>query len=213
MTFATVLLLSTLALAQSLLAQAQSGHFDRSQLTSTMSAALTDEQAAQLSGQMAPLGKPSSFTLEAKATKGDFTKYVYRVAFTDATLEEDMVLDSSGKVAGLWFRPAPVVPEAGDAAVLTLAKSLLHQAQTGGFDRSRLSTQLNADLSAATVKKISEQLGPLGSPTSFKLQSRQRHDGVTVYLYRVLFADAAYFEEVATDDRGKVSVLWFKPAA
>jgi hypothetical protein len=213
MTLMGILLASTLALAQSLLAQAQSGQFDRSALTATMSSELTQDQAAQLSARMAPLGKPSSFALETKQVKGDLTKYVYRVAFAGVTFEEDIVLERSGKVAGLWFRPAPVTPAAGDAPALALAKTLLRQAQTGRFDRSLLSAQLSSDLSSATVKDIAGQLAPLGAPASFKLQSRQRKNDLTVYLYRVLFTDGAYLEELAVDGSGKVAVLWFKPAS
>lgn len=202
---------STLALAKSLLSQAQSGQFDRSELTPAMSAELTQAQAAQMAGRVSALGKPLSFTLEGKKTKGPLTKYTYRVAFDESNVDEQIVLDQSGKVAGLWFTPAPVVAAAGDASALALAKTLLHQAQAGKIDRTLLSASLNSQIDAATVKDMAGQLQPLGSPSSFSLQTRQNKSDGTTYLYRVLFANDAYLEELVLDKHGKVAGLWFKP--
>lgn len=203
---------STLALAKSLLSQAQSGQFDRSALTSSMSASLTSNQASMLAGRIGPLGKPSSFTLESKKTKGSYTKYTYRVAFAEATIDEQVVLDESGKVAGLWFTPAAVAEAPGDSNALALAKSLLHQAQTGHFDRSQLSSDVDSAFTADTVARVKDQVASLGQPTSFVLQSRSKDASGTTYYYRVAFADAGIYEELTLDAHGKVAGLWFKPA-
>jgi hypothetical protein len=160
---------------------------------------------------MGSLGKPLSFKLESTKTKGSLTKYTYLVEFSEANVEEQIVLDGSGKVAGLWFTPAPVAQAPGDASALALAKALLHEAQAGKLDRDSLTSSLNAQLDASTVKDIASQLGPLGAPSSFSLQSRQAKSDVTVYLYRVVFASDAYLEELVLDKRGKVAGLWFKP--
>jgi hypothetical protein len=205
-------MVTALALAKSLLSQAQSGQFDRSELTPTMSAALTQEQITALAGRMSSLGKPSSFAFESTQNKNGLTKYTYRVTFAEAAIDEQVVLNSAGKVAGLWFTPAPVVAAAGDASALALAKSLLRQAQRGDFDRTLFTAQLNADLTAATAKDVASELAPLGAPSSFKLESRQNKSDVTVYLYRVIFRNDVYLEEVVLDRGGKVAGLWFKPA-
>lgn len=210
--FATVLLFTTLELAKSLLSQAQSGQFDRSELTSGMSEQLTQAQAAQLAGRVGSLGKPLSFTLESTKTKGSYTKYTYRVAFSEAMVDEAIVLDASGKVAGLWFTPAPVVAAAGDASALSLAKSLLHQAQTGHFDRSLLASQLGSTLNADSVSQIKDQVAPLGDPTAFTLENRTKDASGTTYYYRVAFAHSGIYEELTLDGQGKVAGLWFKPA-
>jgi hypothetical protein len=202
---------STLALAKSLLSQAQSGQFDRSKLTPAMSAELTQVQAAQMAGRVGSLGKPLSFTLEGTKTKGSMTKYTYRIAFEEANVDEQIVLDQSGKVAGLWFTPAPVAAAPGDASALALAKTMLHQAQLGKLDRTLLSATLNNQFDAATVKDMAAELQPLGSPSSFSLQTRQNKTDGTTYLYRVLFTGDAYLEELVLDKHGKVAGLWFKP--
>jgi hypothetical protein len=212
MLLASMSLAAALALAQSLLSQAQSGHFDSSVMTSTMSSQLTADQTTQLAGRMGPLGKPSSFVLENTATKGAYTKYTYRVAFAEATIDEQVVLDQSGKVAGLWFTPAPVAKAAGDAAALALAKSLLHQGQSGHFDRSLLASQLDSALTAQAVSQVKEQIAPLGEPTAFVLENRSKDESGTTYYYRVAFANAGIYEELTIDARGKVAGLWFKPA-
>lgn len=203
---------STLTLAKSLLSQAQSGQFDRAELTSAMSTSLTQDQAAHFVGTVGRLGKPSSFVLESTKTKGSYTKYTYRVAFAQATVDEQIVLDASGKVAGLWFTPAPVAQAAGDAAALSLAKSLLRQAQAGHFDRSQLAAQLGSTFTAETVSQIKDQVAPLGEPTSFVLESRTKDESGTTYYYRVAFANAGMYEELTLDANGKVAGLWFKPA-
>jgi hypothetical protein len=204
-------LAAALALARSMLSQAQSGQFDRSELSSTMSTELTQAQAAQMAGRVGSLGKPLSFTLEGKQTKGAFTKYTYRVAFAEATVDEQIVLDGSAKVAGLWFTPSPVVAATGDASALALAKTLLRQAQAGKLDRTLLTAGLNSQFDTATVKEMAGQLAPLGTPSSFSLQTRQVKSDGTTYLYRVIFTSDAYLEELVLDKHGKVEGLWFKP--
>lgn len=212
MTFATVLLSTALALAQALLAQAQSGQFDRTELTSGMSGQLTQDQAAHFKSTVGQLGKPSSFVLVSTQTKGSYTKYTYRVSFAEAAVDEQMVLDTSGKVAGLWFTPAPVAKAAGDTTALALAKSLLHQGQSGHFDRSLLASQLRSTFTADTVSQIKEQVAPLGEPAAFVLENRTKDESGTTYYYRVTFADTGIYEELTIDAHGKVAGLWFKPA-
>lgn len=212
MTFATVVLSTILALAQSLLTQAQSGHFDRTVLTSGMSSQLTQEQAAHFVGTVGRLGKPSAFVLESKTTKGSYTKYTYRVSFAEATVDEQIVLDASGKVAGLWFTPAPVAAAPGDASALALAKSLLRQAQAGSLDRGQLTSQAAASFTSDATARMKQQLAPLGVPTSFTLQSRSKDATGTTYYYRIAFAGAGMYEELTLDTAGKVAGLWFKPA-
>jgi hypothetical protein len=212
MTFATVVLSTILALAQSMLTQAQSGWFDRTELTSSMSSQLTQEQAAHFVSTVGRLGKPSTFVLESKTAKGSYTKYTYRVSFADATVDEQIVLDASGKVAGLWFTPAPVAEAPGDASALALAKSLLRQAQAGSLDRGQLTSQAAASFTSDATARMKQQLAPLGSPTSFTLQSRSKDATGTTYYYRVAFAGAGMYEELTLDTGGKVAGLWFKPA-
>ena len=94
------------ARAKEWLHRLQAGDIDRSQLTDKMSAALTADTIKQISGQLAPLGDPQSFTPLVQQSVGDMTAYVYRVAFKATTLNFEFVLDKDGKVAGLLFPAA-----------------------------------------------------------------------------------------------------------
>ncbi len=83
----------------------QAGKIDRSQLDAKMNAALTDSLLAQVSAQIAPLGDPTSFTLDNKSTANSYTVYVYKVVFPAITLFESFALDPDGKIAGLLLKP------------------------------------------------------------------------------------------------------------
>ncbi len=200
------------ALAAVLLHQAQTGELDKTQFTPKVGAALTAGAESQFASTLRPLGDPSSYVLVTKKHKDDLTMYVYRVESKTGAVEESMVLDENGKVAGLWFKPAPPLAAAGDAGALALAKTLLHQAQAGEIDRSRLSADLDSTLTSGAMADMKDQLAPLGPASSFTLQSRTKDASGTTYYYRVGFANAGAYEELTLDPRGKVAGLWFKPA-
>lgn len=200
------------ALAAALLHQAQTGRLDKSQFTPKVGAALTTTVESQFASTLRPLGDPSSYVLVTKKRKDELTMYVYRVESKTGAVEESMVLDASGKVAGLWFKPAPPLAAAGDSSALALAKTLLRQAQAGRIDRSRLSPGLNSTLTSGTLADMKAQLAPLGSASSFTLQSRTKDASSTTYYYRIAFANTGAYEELTLDSSGKVAGLWFKPA-
>lgn len=93
------------ARAKDLLHQLQAGKVDRSQLDDKMNASLTDSLVAQISSQLAPLGDPVGFTPQSEQKQDELTVYEYRVDFKTGSLTETYVLDASGKVAGLYFKP------------------------------------------------------------------------------------------------------------
>jgi hypothetical protein len=106
--------------------------------------------------------------------------------------------------------PAPLPSE--DPAITAKAKDLLHQAQTGQFDRSQFDDKMNAALTDATAKSISADLGPLGAPTGFKLAQVTTNGNYKVYVYAVVFKDGPLAEIISIDPTtGKVGGLWFKP--
>jgi hypothetical protein len=92
--------------AQALLQEMQTGKVDRSTLDAKMNASLSDAQLSQIQGQLGPLGNPTGFTSQGKETQDGLTVYTYTVDFKAGSLTETYVVDSSGKVAGLWFNPA-----------------------------------------------------------------------------------------------------------
>ena len=91
------------ARAKDWLHQIQAGKVDRTQLTDKMNAALTDSTLANVSGQLAPLGEPTAFTLSSKMSKDAYTVYVFKVVWPSVTLSETFALDQSGKIAGLYI--------------------------------------------------------------------------------------------------------------
>jgi hypothetical protein len=96
---------AVMARAKALLQQLQAGKVDRSQLDDKMNASLTDALVAQISSQLAPLGDPVGFAPQSEQKQDELTVYEYRVDFKTGSLTETYILDSSGKVAGLFFKP------------------------------------------------------------------------------------------------------------
>jgi len=85
----------------------QTGEIDRSQLTSKMNAALTDDIVAQGKAKLQPLGEPTGFDEVQNGTKGDATFYVYQVTFKDGDVFDFIIAYvADGKVSGLRFTPA-----------------------------------------------------------------------------------------------------------
>lgn len=84
----------------------QTGKIDRTQLTPQANAAFTDDVVTKVAAQLGPLGDPMSFTLLKKSSAQGLAIYDYSIVFKSATLDEEFVLDPTGKVAGLRFDPA-----------------------------------------------------------------------------------------------------------
>jgi hypothetical protein len=94
--------------AEGLLHSLQTGKIDRTTLDAKMNASLTDAQVSTIKGQLAPLGDPVSFTPEGTQNQNGLTVYTYKVDFKAGSLTESYVVDSDGKVAGIWFNnPTP----------------------------------------------------------------------------------------------------------
>jgi hypothetical protein len=89
--------------AKDWLHQIQTGKIDRTQLSDKLNAVITDSMLANVSGQLAPLGDPTSFTLTSKAAKDNITVYVFKVQWPTVTLSETFSVDQSGKIAGLYI--------------------------------------------------------------------------------------------------------------
>jgi hypothetical protein len=95
------------AIAKDWLAQIQANKIDRTQLTEQASAQFTPDLVKQVSDQLAPLGAPTAFTYLGSQVIQGMTLYKFRVVFgKQAVLNEGLMLDAAGKVAGLQFAPA-----------------------------------------------------------------------------------------------------------
>ena len=97
--------LSVTARAKEWVRRVQTGSIDRSQLSATMSKALTPDLVAGAKAQFAALGAPKAFTFLGKTSQGASTVYVYRVDFRSDSLNLILSVDGAGKIDGLLFRP------------------------------------------------------------------------------------------------------------
>lgn len=59
-----------------------------------------------MAAQLSQLGDPQGFRLAQVTTSGTYTVYIYAVVFKSGVVAEEIAVDpSSGKVAGLYFKP------------------------------------------------------------------------------------------------------------
>lgn len=106
--------------------------------------------------------------------------------------------------------PSPLPTD--NPAMTAKAKDLLHQAQTGQFDRSQFNDKMNAAITDSVIKTMASQLSRFGDPEGFKLAQVTTSGAYTVYVYAVVFKSGVVAEEIAIDpSTGKVVGLYFKP--
>jgi len=79
---------------------------DRSQLSTTMSNALTPSLVSTSSTGISALGEPTKFVFRGKAGAAGMNVYTYLVTFEKAQLNVNMALDAEGKIAGFNFTAA-----------------------------------------------------------------------------------------------------------
>jgi hypothetical protein len=85
----------------------QAGKIDRSVYSAEMNKALPDSAVAQVSGQLRSLGAPTKFVYIDRSIVSENRAYTYGAETPKAKLRILYVLDTAGKISGLWFRPAP----------------------------------------------------------------------------------------------------------
>jgi hypothetical protein len=83
----------------------ETNDIDRSQLTQTMSTALTPELTAQAQLQFAPLGMPQSLSFRGKLEDGTSTIYRYLAKFSAGTFVILIGIDTNGKISGYRLLP------------------------------------------------------------------------------------------------------------
>lgn len=94
-----------LALATSLIEQAQSGNIDRSRFTATANSALTPQILDKVKARLGPLGTPSKITFLLRSTRDGNVVNVYRVVWPTITFDESIFQKlGDEKVSNLLFR-------------------------------------------------------------------------------------------------------------
>lgn len=98
----------TAARALALIGELQQGTLDRSELTSSLNALLTDSMLAGYRHDLGPLGSPLRAVLQQRTRDGDAIRYVYRVWFSSAIADLTFGIDDgSGKISALYLRAGP----------------------------------------------------------------------------------------------------------
>lgn len=85
----------------------QAGKIDRSGYDAEMNKALPDSAVAGVSAQLRSLGAPTKFVFIDRTIVSENRAYTYGAETPKAKLRILYVLDTAGKISGLWFRPAP----------------------------------------------------------------------------------------------------------
>lgn len=85
----------------------QSGKIERGDYDADMNSGLPDTVVAQISAQLQSLGAPTKFTYIDCTLTSDSRVYTYGAETPKIKLRILYALDRSGKISGLWFRPAP----------------------------------------------------------------------------------------------------------
>jgi hypothetical protein len=93
------------------------------------------------------------------------------------------------------------------------AKEWFHRVQTAKLDRSQLSPQANAAFGDDLVKRIAENLKPLGNPTSFTYVDKRVVLDVTAYVYKLTFPSGTFYYYFALNGDGQVDGLRLTPDA
>lgn len=94
--------------AREWLRRLQKRQIDRAQLTPAVDAALNDAVVDAMQRQLGPLGEPTSLTQTSALDNDGTASYTYLVKWSAGALYYTFsVDDASGKIAGLYFRPAP----------------------------------------------------------------------------------------------------------
>lgn len=205
----------TQARAKEWLERAQTGNVDRSQLTASMSTALTGALVAAAKSALAPLGTPVNFTLRSHYEIDGNSVYVYRAAFKDGAWNEQISFTSEGKISGLYFRPAPdpnETPLPGEEPAITeRAKAEFAAWRHGAIDRSHYTTGASNTFTDALVAKVSAELDALGAPSAFVFRGKAAPPGGTIYAYLVTCANGEVWMTLGLDPSGKISEVAFQP--
>lgn len=85
----------------------ETGKVDHADYNADANKQLTPELVAQVAAQLQPLGDPTKFTYIEGKTQGGYRFYAYRVETPKTRLRMEYVIDSTGKIAGIRFSPAP----------------------------------------------------------------------------------------------------------
>lgn len=139
-------------------------------------------------------------------------------AFANSDLDAKVVLDSNGKIAGLFFLPPPAPAasvgkqpnyEAIGRATVTEISQKQWKTVEGRFDQ-RMKTAIPQSKLAVTWQQITGQAGAFQRITGVTLGEQS---GYHIALVHCAFANANVDARVVVDSSGKIAGLFFVPPA
>jgi hypothetical protein len=108
--------------------------------------------------------------------------------------------------------PAPAASAAADQSTLAIAKDWFRRVQTGDIDHSQLNDAANMSLDADSVKELSAQVAPLGTPVTFVQQQVGSLNGNTAYTYALSFKNGTKISFILLlDGNGKIAGISVQP--
>ena len=97
-------------------------------------------------------------------------------------------------------------------ATLARAKAVYEQLENGTIDRSALTPDLSAVISAATLASIATRLDSVGEATSFSVLQQTDVDGVTTTVFRLQCPGGLVDYTFGTSDTtNKIAKVYFIP--
>jgi hypothetical protein len=203
------------ARAREWLERAQTGNVDRSQFTSEMNTAMTDALITSAKAALAPLGTPSAFTLRAHYEIEGNNVYVYRMSFKDSNWNEQIAFASDGKIAGLYFRPAPDPAQTAlpgeDPAITAVVRTEYLAWQQGTIERSHYTPAASAEFKDALVAQVATELTAFGTPSAFIFRGKTQPSGGTIYAYLITCPNSDVWMTIGIDAAGKIEGIAFDP--
>jgi hypothetical protein len=107
---------------------------------------------------------------------------------------------------------APGISLTVDPKIEAMAKDWLHRVQTNTYDRSKMTDQMNKQLTPELAAKVGTQFTTLGDYTSFTYVDTKSINGITVYHFVVAFKSITLNEYLGLAADGKVAGLQFTTA-
>lgn len=112
-----------------------------------------------------------------------------------------------------WSACAASASTAGDTSkVQADAEQSFRWAQSGHFDRSKLTVQANELLTSSLARGVAKHLQAMGKPKSFTLMGSETLPKTTDYTFLVRFAHSRLNWFVAYDRQGKLAGILFYPS-
>lgn len=95
---------------------------------------------------------------------------------------------------------------------LSRARAAFVQLQTGTLDRSTLTPALDADLTEPVRASMTARIASYGPPGKLVVRTKSDVDGVTTYLFRIVWPAGSVDYVFGLDDAtGKIAKLYFRP--